>query len=347
MWRALHRFRSSGYHFRKQAAIGPYVVDFVCHHAALVIEVDGEQHDAASERARDLRRDVYLRNRGYAVLRVSTADLMGDTWEAVEKQVSAVLEGKPPRVRPTPSRPLPARGRVSAGISRPMENMEAPSSAAASPRNTSPPAGEVGRGVSHARDRSGRSGRMSAGISRPMEDTAAPSFGAAGPRNTSPLAGEVAQPGATRPGEARRGVPHAASSYSTSPLAGEVAEPGATRRGDARRGVPRAGNFEALTPSPAPLGPDGPSSATLPARGRVVDSPEASTPARSPAVSSTSPLAGEVAELGAKRRGDARRGVQSGTSPASLTPSPAPLGPDGPSSAPLPARGRVEGGLND
>ena len=62
MWLLLHPFRTGGYHFRKQVAVGPYVADFVCHHARLVIEVDGEQH-GKTERA-DAARDSYLHARG-------------------------------------------------------------------------------------------------------------------------------------------------------------------------------------------------------------------------------------------------------------------------------------------
>jgi hypothetical protein len=54
----------------------------------------------------------------------------------------------------------------------------------------------------------------------------------------------------------------------------------------------------------APLGPVGPSSATLPARGRV----DSAAP--------TSPLAGEVAQLGPKDRSEARRGGEARPKPA-------------------------------
>ena len=43
-WAMLYTFRQSGWHFRRQAPIGPYIVDFVCKRARLVFEIDGESH---------------------------------------------------------------------------------------------------------------------------------------------------------------------------------------------------------------------------------------------------------------------------------------------------------------
>ena len=44
LWVRLRELKSLGYHFRRQAPIGPYVVDFVSFRYQLVIEVDGGQH---------------------------------------------------------------------------------------------------------------------------------------------------------------------------------------------------------------------------------------------------------------------------------------------------------------
>jgi very-short-patch-repair endonuclease len=216
MWRVLHPFRTGGYHFRKQVAIGPYVADFVCHHAMLVIEVDGEQH-ARTQRNDELR-DEYMQARGFKVLRIPSTALI-DNHEGVYKLIAAALENVPPRPRVPPSlaplgpdgpssATLPARGRVAGG--------------------------EVG------------------GITRPHPQ--AP---------TSPLAGEVAQLGAKRPSEARRGV-------------------------------------GAGTEAPQP---DQGKSSLQP--GERIDAPQPQAP--------TSSLAGEVAQLGAKRPSGARRGVEAGT----------------------------------
>jgi very-short-patch-repair endonuclease len=69
MWSALRAHRLNGASFRRQTPIGPYVADFVCHAAKLVVEIDGGQHFESGHAARDKIRDAYLASRGYRVLR--------------------------------------------------------------------------------------------------------------------------------------------------------------------------------------------------------------------------------------------------------------------------------------
>jgi very-short-patch-repair endonuclease len=69
-----HRFQSAS--FRRQTPIGPYVADFVCHAAKLIIEVDGGQHFEPGNIVRDARRDAYLTAQGYRVLRFNNLDVM-------------------------------------------------------------------------------------------------------------------------------------------------------------------------------------------------------------------------------------------------------------------------------
>ena len=61
--------------FRRQEPIGPYIVDFVCYEHRLIIEVDGVQH---AESERDQKRDEYLADVGFRVLRVWNGDVMHD-----------------------------------------------------------------------------------------------------------------------------------------------------------------------------------------------------------------------------------------------------------------------------
>ncbi len=67
LWSHLRRKQIDGFRFRRQQAIGPYVVDFFCPRATLIIEVDGGQH--ATREADDERRTLWLEARGYRVLR--------------------------------------------------------------------------------------------------------------------------------------------------------------------------------------------------------------------------------------------------------------------------------------
>jgi very-short-patch-repair endonuclease len=77
LWRRL-RSRPAGLKFRRQHPAGPYVADFFCHDARLVVEVDGETHAHGDRPARDLRRDAWFAERGFAVMRITAADVLND-----------------------------------------------------------------------------------------------------------------------------------------------------------------------------------------------------------------------------------------------------------------------------
>src|SRR5262245_3808309 len=66
LWTLLRGRRLYGLKFRRQASIGPYIVDFVCQSKRLIVEADGSQH---TENARDAIRDEWLADRGYVVVR--------------------------------------------------------------------------------------------------------------------------------------------------------------------------------------------------------------------------------------------------------------------------------------
>ncbi len=53
LWFSLRRLKPKGLHFRRQAPMGRYYVDFICHGARLVIELDGSQHDEPENLAHD------------------------------------------------------------------------------------------------------------------------------------------------------------------------------------------------------------------------------------------------------------------------------------------------------
>src|SRR3546814_17128566 len=71
----------TGLKFRKQHPIGPYVADFYCSRAHLVVEVDGEAHERGDRHGRDERRDTFMIENGYRVLRVAAADILQDADE--------------------------------------------------------------------------------------------------------------------------------------------------------------------------------------------------------------------------------------------------------------------------
>ena len=61
--------------FKRQFPFGPYIVDFYCHQAKLVIELDGSQHCEPEEIAYDNARTAYLEEQGLYVLRISNRDV--------------------------------------------------------------------------------------------------------------------------------------------------------------------------------------------------------------------------------------------------------------------------------
>jgi very-short-patch-repair endonuclease len=75
LW-ALLRRSPGGVGFRRQHPIGPYVADFYCPAAKLVIEIDGQIHDFTV--ARDETRDEYMRGLGLAIVRIPASEVIGD-----------------------------------------------------------------------------------------------------------------------------------------------------------------------------------------------------------------------------------------------------------------------------
>lgn len=100
LWSILKLRQLDGFRFRRQLPIGPYIVDFACLEARLVIEVDGGQH---MDSPIDPARDGYLRNRGLRVLRFWNNEVMANL-EGVHEMIGKHLAESPP------SQPSPASG---------------------------------------------------------------------------------------------------------------------------------------------------------------------------------------------------------------------------------------------
>ncbi|MGL4636885.1 MAG: endonuclease domain-containing protein [Beijerinckiaceae bacterium] len=75
-WHLRYRLSNEGSHFRRQFAIGPYVADFCCLAARLIVEVDGEQHGLEHKRQLDDERDAYVMKQNFRVLRFSNREVM-------------------------------------------------------------------------------------------------------------------------------------------------------------------------------------------------------------------------------------------------------------------------------
>jgi very-short-patch-repair endonuclease len=70
LWERLRRNQLNGWGFRRQSPLGEFVVDFLCHTPALVIEVDGPVHDDEEQKVFDKMRTERLEALGYLVVRV-------------------------------------------------------------------------------------------------------------------------------------------------------------------------------------------------------------------------------------------------------------------------------------
>ena len=90
LWYHLRRHGMNGLKFRRQHPVGPYIVDFYCAGARLVVEVDGGQHYEEASKAYDQRRTLYLRARGLRVLRFSNLEALTQTDAVLEVILGAV-----------------------------------------------------------------------------------------------------------------------------------------------------------------------------------------------------------------------------------------------------------------
>jgi very-short-patch-repair endonuclease len=91
LWHFL-RAGKLGVKFRRQAAIGPYVVDFVCFPCRLIVELDGPQHVEDKGRDHDARRTEWLASRGFRGIRFRNHALDDEILQVVEEIQRALAE---------------------------------------------------------------------------------------------------------------------------------------------------------------------------------------------------------------------------------------------------------------
>jgi very-short-patch-repair endonuclease len=89
LWHKLRASRLAGHRFRRKHPIGPFIVDFVCLAASLIVEVDGPTHGDPS---RDERRDRDLAKRGFRTIRVWN----NDVHENIDGVLELILNELPP-----------------------------------------------------------------------------------------------------------------------------------------------------------------------------------------------------------------------------------------------------------
>jgi len=99
LWHELRARRLSGFEFKRQWTLGPYVVDFCCWEARPIVEVDGGQHNDEM----DARRTTWLEGEGYRVVRFWNNEVL-ENREGVLQAIIEALE-----THPLPG-PLPQAG---------------------------------------------------------------------------------------------------------------------------------------------------------------------------------------------------------------------------------------------
>ena len=98
LWSRVRNRQLGDLKFRRQVPRGPFVADFLCDEAMLIVEVDGSQHD--DRLSRDVRRTTYLESLGYVVMRVRNYDLLQNTDRVLDHICSSATAPKGPLIRP-------------------------------------------------------------------------------------------------------------------------------------------------------------------------------------------------------------------------------------------------------
>jgi len=85
LWHRLNRRQLDGIKFRRQAAIGPYIADFLSHDALLIVELDGETHADVAQARKDEARTRFLGAEGFRVIRFFNSEVRHDLDDVVRR----------------------------------------------------------------------------------------------------------------------------------------------------------------------------------------------------------------------------------------------------------------------
>ena len=94
LWCALRRKNLKGYRFRRQHPIDRFIVDFYCHKAKLVVEVDGKIHNKVQQKEYDVGRSVELEKFGLKVIRFTNDEVKSNLHEVIS-QIERQLYDEP------------------------------------------------------------------------------------------------------------------------------------------------------------------------------------------------------------------------------------------------------------
>ena len=92
LWERLRNGQLLGFKFRRQHAVGSYIVDFICGEAGLVVEVDGPIHDR--QVIEDRERERKLSAHGVEILRITNEDVVEHLQDVLERIQRALVKSK-------------------------------------------------------------------------------------------------------------------------------------------------------------------------------------------------------------------------------------------------------------
>ncbi|HWH78357.1 MAG TPA: endonuclease domain-containing protein [Candidatus Binatus sp.] len=92
LWRRIRSWQLDGLKFRRQQPLGNYIVDFACMAKKVVIELDGGHHAEQSDY--DAKRDAWLCEQGFTVLRFWNHDVL-ENIESVAEKIYQIMKSTP------------------------------------------------------------------------------------------------------------------------------------------------------------------------------------------------------------------------------------------------------------
>ena len=92
LWEAVRGNRLAGLRFRRQQIIDGFIVDFYCHAARLVVEVDGGIHEA--QQGHDIARDQIIAGRALRVIRFTNDDVLNNLQDVL-RQIVIAADSRP------------------------------------------------------------------------------------------------------------------------------------------------------------------------------------------------------------------------------------------------------------
>lgn len=97
VWSQLRLLRPQGLHFRRQAPLRGYILDFVCFNRRLIVEIDGSQHGEVAQVGSDERRDALFASEGFLTLRFWNNEVDANLNGVIETIFMRAMERSPTR----------------------------------------------------------------------------------------------------------------------------------------------------------------------------------------------------------------------------------------------------------